>query len=306
MLHDRPAKSSDAPAWFEGAAAVVRQQLAALTAGAAPDSLQAPAALMAAALGPTHPVALELTALAEANLSAGEVARRVERERARQSALAERLLAEEWPDEGDMRAARQADRDAKTPVPERVWALRNVAGTLALGSPGERARARKLLEQAVILKQRFAGDPDHPTVLPEMVALCDLLEGTREWAKDAKGMATIILRVMGSIGTAYAQSGDLLSAAIVLEAALRRYEEAAGVRSQTVRAFTRRADDALAALGPEERSIVAEQRPKFPAALARVVEALTEQLGAYKDRPGQSKVLEWKARGVGLIGSLRL
>lgn len=31
-----------------------------------------------------------------------------------------------------------------------------------MGGPGERARARQLLEQAVLLKQQFAGAPDHP------------------------------------------------------------------------------------------------------------------------------------------------
>lgn len=39
------------------------------------------------------------------------------------------------------------------------------AGTLSMGGPGERARARQLLEQAVLLKQQYAGAPDHPGAL---------------------------------------------------------------------------------------------------------------------------------------------
>jgi hypothetical protein len=35
---------------------------------------------------------------------------------------------EEWPDAAESKAARLAEREAKTPVPERCWALRNVAG----------------------------------------------------------------------------------------------------------------------------------------------------------------------------------
>lgn len=139
--------------------------------------------------------------------------------------------AEEWPDTAEIKAARRAEEEAKTPIPERCWALRNVAGgctsegagcdsaggergrlseeagmqgggggalhkrcataclpaclpalpqpqcrltgaallaallpagTLSMGGAGERARARKLLEQAVLLKQQFAGAPDHP------------------------------------------------------------------------------------------------------------------------------------------------
>ena len=31
-----------------------------------------------------------------------------------------------------------------------------------MGGPGERARARQLLEQAVLLKQQYAGAPGHP------------------------------------------------------------------------------------------------------------------------------------------------
>ena len=55
-----------------------------------------------------------------------------------------------------------AVREEATPVPERAWALRNVASTLALGGPGERARARSLLEKAVILKEQWLNDDQHP------------------------------------------------------------------------------------------------------------------------------------------------
>jgi hypothetical protein len=37
---------------------------------------------------------------------------------------------EEWPDENAVRAARIADAQESAPVPERVWAMRNAAGTL--------------------------------------------------------------------------------------------------------------------------------------------------------------------------------
>ena len=55
-----------------------------------------------------------------------------------------------------------AVREEATPVPERAWALRNVASTLALGGPGERARARSLLEKAVNLKEQWLDDGQHP------------------------------------------------------------------------------------------------------------------------------------------------
>ena len=76
--------------------------------------------------------------------------------------LAARLLEEEWPDASETAAAAFAERQARTPLPERVWALRNVAGTLALGGLGERARARRLLEEAVALKEEAVGNKEHP------------------------------------------------------------------------------------------------------------------------------------------------
>ena len=79
-----------------------------------------------------------------------------------QAELAAQLLEEEWPDEDEVRAARMAVREEATPVPERAWALRNVASTLALGGPGERARARTLLEKAVTLKEQWLDDVEHP------------------------------------------------------------------------------------------------------------------------------------------------
>lgn len=50
--------------------------------------------------------------------------------------------------------------EANTPVPERCWALRNVAGTLTMGGPGERQRALTMLERALALKAPL---PPFPT-----------------------------------------------------------------------------------------------------------------------------------------------
>ena len=79
-----------------------------------------------------------------------------------QAELAAQLLEEQWPDENEMKAATMAAREEATPVPERAWALRNVASTLALGGPGEKARARTLLEKAVGLKEQWLDDKEHP------------------------------------------------------------------------------------------------------------------------------------------------
>ena len=81
-----------------------------------------------------------------------------------QANIAAALLEEEWPDSSDIAAERAAEREARTPLPERIWALRNVAATLALGGPGELARARQLLEKALQLKQESVGGAaEHPS-----------------------------------------------------------------------------------------------------------------------------------------------
>ena len=82
-----------------------------------------------------------------------------------QAYIAAMALEEEWPDSSDITAERAAQREAATPLPERVWALRNVAATLALGGPGELSRARQLLEKALQLKQvSVDGAAEHPGV----------------------------------------------------------------------------------------------------------------------------------------------
>jgi len=304
MLYDRPARSSDAPAWFEGAAALVRKQLAELVGGAAPDSLEAYAAVLSTALGNDNPVAIEAAVLAATNISPAEKTRRAERERARQSELAAKLLEEEWPDAEEIRAARMADKEAKTPIAERVWALRNVAGTLALGGPGERARARQLLEQAVQVKQQYAGAPDHPCIFPEALALAQVMESESDWEQDAAGVSTLTLRVLSNIASRYAQSNDNASAALLMESGLRILEESAGVRSQSVRAATRRADQYLELLTPDERSKVAAKRGEAQHVLNKVSEGLTEKLGAYQEGIVKNIVNEWDDRGAAIIGPL--
>jgi hypothetical protein len=82
-----------------------------------------------------------------------------------QAALAASLVAGEWPDASELAADRAAARDAATPVPERVWALRNVAATAAMSGAGGVARAVQLLDKALALKQEWVGSAEHPSKL---------------------------------------------------------------------------------------------------------------------------------------------
>ncbi len=80
-----------------------------------------------------------------------------------QAALAAALVEEEWPDASELAAERAAAREAATPVPERVWALRNVAATAAMSGPAGVGRAVQLLEKAIGLKEEWVGGAEHPS-----------------------------------------------------------------------------------------------------------------------------------------------
>lgn len=68
----------------------------------------------------------------------------------------------EIPDRLQRTSLKLKQAEASVPIPERVWALRNVGETSAMGGKEGRARARTLLERAVQLKQEFVGSSKHP------------------------------------------------------------------------------------------------------------------------------------------------
>lgn len=61
-----------------------------------------------------------------------------------------------------------------------------------------------------------------PGVLPELMPLADLLGGNGEWERDATGVSALIMGCLSGVAAAYRQAGDTVSAAILLEASLRK------------------------------------------------------------------------------------
>ena len=82
-----------------------------------------------------------------------------------QAEIAERLVEFEWPDKSELTAAKLKEIEASVPIPERVWALKNVGRTQALSGPEGRARARQLLERAVSLKRELVLSAKHPGIV---------------------------------------------------------------------------------------------------------------------------------------------
>jgi hypothetical protein len=57
-------------------------------------------------------------------------------------------------------------------------------------------------------------------VLPELVALYGVLRPDPQWAPDAAAVAEKIIEALSTVASAYQSSGDVLSAAVLLEAAV--------------------------------------------------------------------------------------
>lgn len=70
--------------------------------------------------------------------------------------------------------------------------------------------ARKLLERAVKLKVEYLGGSNlHPGQLPELLALGELLKQNEEWAEDAAGVYSRLLKISGEVAARYVRKGEL-------------------------------------------------------------------------------------------------
>ena len=88
--------------------------------------------------------------------------------------------------------------EGTSPIPEKAWALRNVAGTLAIKSDSPQAilQAKQMYQESVRLKQEYLGSEDHPGLLEDLLPLAKMLgrernaaAGGGEGAEDGGGMA---------------------------------------------------------------------------------------------------------------------
>lgn len=124
---------------------------------------------------------------------------------------------EEWPDEARIRAARVADAQAAAPVPERVWAMRNAAATLAL--TGAREQALALLRTAVEVEAAWVGGSPDPRLLGALCDLHSLLAGSAE----AGPVAERIVVICTAIADARLEAGDAPGAALLLASVAAEY-----------------------------------------------------------------------------------
>ena len=225
--------SSSSPSNLDG---VLLALLELSTRRAPPDSLERPARWFSAAcssaaaggLQRARGVSRAFSDLAERNASRGARERRATA-RARERQAAERAAAADayFPSREETARRSAAERAAAVPLPERIAASSSLAETLlargSRSSAGERARARALLEECVLLKEawssaeRFSSSSSsssssapssssssspppfpssssslglpvvHPSPAPELLRLAELLE--RSGAEEGAGAA---------------------------------------------------------------------------------------------------------------------
>lgn len=303
-LYTRPSKESDAPAWFEMCAEFTRKRLNESFAGSPPDSLMAHSSLIAQILGPTHPVSREIMAIAEKNISIERKNELIQKEKAQKALLAAKLLEEEWPEEEELRRARAKERESKTPVTERIWALKNVAASLSIGNSGEVSRARKLLEQAVLLKQEMCGGMTHPATFPEVLSLLRVIRTRSDWKNDASGVASLFFKIAMNICEGYLEIGDSVSACLVLECCLREGEDVAGLRNNVTLRCVKLLEKISSSLSDDDNRVLVASRACFEDLEIFLSDAFTDELGAYQDGTEMAKCQLWDSKGPKMLGSL--
>eukprot|EP00890_Picochlorum_soloecismus_P003808 jgi/Picsp_1/4428/NSC_06650-R1_expressed protein [Chlorella variabilis] len=303
-LHTRPAHESDAPAWFEACVEYCRRCTRKSFENTPDDSLDAYSKFFCQVLAPGHPIAEEIKKICFENTSEERRFVLKEKERSFKSRLAVKLLEEEWPDEEEIRKARAQDREAKTPVAERIWALKNVAGTLSMGNAGEVSKARQFLEQAVLLKQKVCCLSDHPAVFPEALALLKVIRERNDWQMDAAGVATLFMRIILNISSACLEIDNPLLAAIVLEYGLRQCEDAVSLRSNTMIRGVKALEKAVATLSLEDSTKLTKARTNTDRIENYLVKALTDELGAYQDGIQVDKHILWDQQGATILRGL--
>ena len=141
-------------------------------------------------------------------------------------------------------------------------------------------------------------------MLPEFDALATVLEADMDWQPDAAALRLRMLSILSSIAELYVRAGDehlppksssckcelpawvqysqacmsagdTASAVILLEAAVREYEELLGMRQSDIVAATRRANSLFETLSDDDKAKVRHASLDPPAAFSLTVLSMT-------------------------------
>jgi len=236
VLDSRPAWQMDAPAWFEAAVDLSRDILIGICRPSLQDGsrtsivdrhqeeeeeegthemvlrVQRPEAIPTDSLlaahrtllnyfRADHPVMQTLGAEATRNASKNARLAAEQRQQVEASQQAEAAAKAQWATAKEATAARVAQAEANTPTPEKVWATRNVATTLA-GS-GQVGNARQLMETAVGQMEAYLGSDLHPGLILELEALAGIYQkkALKEWQQRAVVTRSRVIEIMVHLAT---------------------------------------------------------------------------------------------------------
>eukprot|EP00210_Caulerpa_lentillifera_P005752 g5499.t1 len=246
-----------------------------------PDTLQCQSTALSSALGEGNPVSEWFWVLAEKNMSSAKRQAALEKQQRLAAINRARILQEQWPDRSQITAELIKEREEKTPIPERVWAMKNVAKTLLIGSPSASAltKARDLLTQAIDLQKQYFKFPVHPGLLG---ALKDSAEIEAKIDEEKAGaLWEEIVLILSELCDRYRKQGELYSAALCAETAVLNGEVFLDVRHPLINKLGKASEALFNVLNDREKSKILELR-KSGKGLNVITESFATQLGVYR------------------------
>ncbi|GMH42169.1 hypothetical protein BSKO_10088 [Bryopsis sp. KO-2023] len=256
------------------------------------DSLAPVSETLTRALGMENSVRAWMTVLADRNLSKATKQLILEQQQLIEAELKAKVMQQEWPDRQELAAARAQEAEDATPVPERVWAMRNVARTLSMGS--SLSQAKSLIEKALRLQVEHLETKDHPGVIPALFDYAQVLSKLPGEEQQAQSVWEDVLALVDSVGDRYRKQGDLASAVISWECGVKGTEVVLGERNRLVKRMIQKAESLESALDGEEESKVTALR-RSGLSFNTIVSAFTPDLGVYKVPGKTDRLEEWSS-----------
>eukprot|EP00892_Ulva_mutabilis_P007024 jgi/Ulvmu1/4694/UM002_0425.1 len=285
---ERPAKGT----CDEHVVDLMCQWLTSRLSSAPPDGLLDIAEMACWTIGDDHPIAKHVLILAEENMSSERKQAVVNRQRALDAIMAEQLLKQERQSARELSDEQALEKHELTPVPERVWALRNIAATMALGDRKSKEKARELYSKALQLQRSYLTDDRHPGLLGELWRLAELLQLEDDWQADAAITWEECLEILEIVIARFRGQGDLVSATSLAEGSCAALESKLGPSHPAIRRLIMSADNMFSALDDSEQEQVIAWRGS-DAAVDTLIKNFTKALRPYEVLTGNQNIPLW-------------
>ncbi|KAL6753529.1 hypothetical protein V8C86DRAFT_2725058, partial [Haematococcus lacustris] len=218
---------------------------------------------LAAALGGSHPVVGIMAELAERNQSAGTRLKLEMRKQRAELDAANALMQAQKAALPRAGSSSPGERASSTPVPEQLWAVRNVANKMVrFGDPNQMSEALGMLEGAVKLAAEHYGADQPGCLAPCMDLMAALQAAVRQvdegsereaqLAGQAAQIAEQVSTIVGVLSRKYQQQRDGLSLVILNEASVKELGQVLPRSHPGLVSLQRAASDAFYTLSPPD------------------------------------------------------